>query len=162
MEGGKEILIEVANSAIDDVFADVRPVLLQKTRVPLRLPSYNPFSGDKEQPIYAILEVAESSRYEIQLAWDKNCLGGNACHQGTIGGSANPLVKENGPRVPVTLQGGIRGYFIDAKCGAHCDDSSVDWRQGKYYYSISVKAGSKTSLIKMANSAIADARNQNR
>jgi len=158
----EEILIEVANSAIDDIFGDVTPALLQKTRVPLRLPSYIPGSGDKEQPLYAILEVSESSRYEIQLAWDKNCLGGNACREGTIAGSVDPPVEEHRPRVPVTLKGGIRGYFIDTECGAHCDDSSVGWRQGGYYYSISVKAERKTTLIRMANSAIADARNQNR
>jgi hypothetical protein len=158
----KEILIEVANSSIDDVFGDVRPVLQQKTRVPLRLPSYISSSGDKEVTLYAILEVAELSRYEIQLAWDKNCLGGNACHEGTIGGSTDPLVEQNRPKVPVTLKGGIRGYFIDTECGAHCGDSSISWKQGRYYYSIGIKAERKTTLIKMANSAIADAREQNR
>lgn len=155
--GTKEILIDVANSAIDDVFGDVRPLLLQKTRVPLRLPSYLPYSGFKEQPLYAVLEVAEPSRYEIQLAWDANCLGGNACHEGTVRGSANPLVEKDGPRLPVTLEGGIKGYFIDAECGAHCDDSSVSWKEGGFYYSIGGKAERKSTLIRMADSAIADA-----
>jgi hypothetical protein len=48
-----------------DVFASVMPALRKQTRVPLRLPSFLPDSGDKDSPIYAILESADPQGYEI-------------------------------------------------------------------------------------------------
>ena len=50
----------------------------------------------------------------------------------------------------------VRG--IDFDCGAHCDDASLDWTEEGYYYGISLKAGDKKTLIRVANSAIADLR----
>jgi hypothetical protein len=136
------------------IFNEVIPLLLKKTSVPLRLPEYVPDTDDKETPLYGILEVGEPERYSIQLAWIKNCTGGNACHVGYIGGSKTPFPREHKPEVPVTLRGGIKGSFIDSDCGAHCDDASLDWVEGGYYYGISLKAGNKKTLIRMANSAI--------
>jgi hypothetical protein len=136
------------------IFNEMLPVLRQKTSVPLRLPEYVPDSDDKETTLYSILEVAESERYSIQLAWIKDCTGGNACHVGYIGGSKTPFPPEDKPAVSVTLTGGIKGSFIESDCGAHCDDASLDWAEGGYYYGISLKAGDKKTLIRMANSAI--------
>jgi len=73
------------------IFKEIDPLLLRKTRVPLRLPEYVPYNGDKENPLYAILEVAQPNAYSIQLAWVKDCEGGNACHVGNIGGSKTRL-----------------------------------------------------------------------
>ncbi len=139
----------------NEIFKTVTPVLLQKTSVPLRLPGFIPDNGDKEHPLYAILESADHSSYEIQLAWTKDCNGGNSCHYGTLRGSATPLLEENKTRVTASLLHGIKGYFIAFICGAHCDDSSVGWFEGGYYYSISLKAEKIGTMVKVANSAIA-------
>jgi len=136
------------------IFDEIIPSLLKKTSVPLRLPEYVPDSDDKETILYSILEVAEPERYSIQLAWIKDCAGGNACHVGYIGGSKTPFPPEHKAAVHVTLSGGIKGSFVDSDCGAHCDDASLDWAQGGYYYGISLKGGDKKTLIRMANSAI--------
>ncbi len=48
-----------------------------------------------------------------------------------------------------------QGSFIDFDCGAHCDDASLDWSEGGYYYGISLKAGDKKTLVRIGNSAIA-------
>jgi hypothetical protein len=138
-----------------NIFESVTLDLLQKTHVPLRLPSFIPDNVDEGSPIYAILESAEPASYEIQLAWTKDCKGGNACHYGTVRGSSKTLVEENRARVPVLLEGGIRGYFVDSQCGAHCDDSSIGWTEGEYHYAISLKAEKMETLLKVANSAIA-------
>jgi hypothetical protein len=54
----------------------------------------------------------------------------------------------------VKLANGIRGYFIDAKCGASCSNSDLSWEQKGYRYTVGIKAGSKRDLVKIANSAI--------
>jgi len=144
------------------IFNEMLPLLVKKTSVPPRLPEYVPDSDDKETPLYSILEVAEPERYSIQLAWIKDCAGGNACHVGYIGGSKTPFPPEDKPKVPVTLTGGIKASFTDSDCGAHCDDASIEWAEGAYYYGISLKEGDKKTLIRMANSAIQVAAEQSR
>jgi hypothetical protein len=69
-------------------------------------------------------------------------------------GSTSPIGEKDGPQIPVKLKGGIIGYFVESDCGAHCDDSAIGWREGKYYYSISLKAENKEIMIRIANSAI--------
>lgn len=139
------------------IFNEMIPLLLQKTHVPLRLPEYVPYSDDKETPLYTILQTADEDNYSIQLAWDKDCEGGNACHVGYIGGSKAPPARPQRTVAPVILRGGIKGSLVGFDCGAHCDDASLDWSEGGYYYGISLKAGDKKTLVRMANSAIATA-----
>ncbi len=118
----------------NDIFKEIIPLLLQKTRVPLRLPEYVPYSDDKG--LYAILEVAQPDAYSIQLAWAKDCEGGNACHVGYIGASRTRPQPSYKHKVPVTLTRGIKGAFVDFECGAHCDDASIHWGEGEFYYEI--------------------------
>lgn len=141
-----------SESKPNNIFKEIISSLLQKTRVPLRLPEYVPNSNDKG--LHAILEIAQPGAYSIQLAWVKDCEGGNACHVGYIGGSKTRHQPSDKPAVPVTLAGGIRASFVDFECGAHCDDASLYWSEGEFYYEVSLKAGNKETLIRMANTAI--------
>jgi hypothetical protein len=146
------------------IFAELIPTVRQKTRVPLRLPAFVPFSdadnkeekrGAGEETLYAILDHANTDSYSIQLAFGKDCEGGNACHVGELGGST--VFHDDypdQPKIPVKLRGGIRGFFVVATCGAHCDDSVIYWSEKKYHYLVALKAGSKKELLQMANSAI--------
>jgi len=139
----------------DRIFKEIIPLLLQKTGVPLRLPAYVPDSNDKEHPLYAMVLVADQDHYAIQLAWRPDCEGGNACHVGYIDGSKTAPPHPDKDAAPVTLLGGIKGSFVGFDCGAHCDDASLDWSEGGFYYGISLRAGDKKTLVRMANSAIA-------
>jgi hypothetical protein len=67
------------------------------------------------------------------------------------------LHESGGTKTPVALSGNVQGYFIDAACGANCDDSALYWTEGSNHYSISMKAEKKDTLVKMANSAIVPA-----
>ena len=137
------------------IFNEIVPLLRQKSSVPLRLPEYVPYSDDKEAALYGILDVAGPDGYSIQLAWTKDCEGGNACHVGYIGGSKIPPSHPTDRHiVPVTLTGGIKASFVDFDCGAHCDDASLTWTEGDFHYEISLKAGDMKALVRMANSAI--------
>jgi hypothetical protein len=136
----------------NDIFKEIIPLLLQKTRIPLRLPEYVPYSDDKG--LYAILEVAQPDAHSIQLAWAKDCEGGNACHVGYIGASKTRPQPSDKPELPVALTGGVKGSFVDFERGAHCDEASLHWSEGEFYYEISLKAGDKKTLMLMANTAI--------
>jgi hypothetical protein len=142
----------IPESKPNNIFKETIPSLLRKTRVPLRLPGYVPYSDDKG--LYAILEVAQPDAYSIELAWGRDCEGATACHVGYIGGTKTRPQASDKAEVPVTLTGGIRGSFVDFECGAHCDDASLYWSEGEFYYEVSLKAGNKETLIRMANTAI--------
>ena len=141
-------------------FTKLRSALRGQTDVPIKLPTFLPYIG-AANPIAASLVSTSSSSYEISLGWGQDCFsadlreGAGACHYGTIRGSSVVLSENSGRRIPVILLGGTHGYFVPFTCGAHCDDAAVGWEEGGYHYSISLKAGSKKELVKVANSAIA-------
>lgn len=136
----------------EDIFDSILPQL-QKTKVPLRLPTYLAIE-EETTPLYAIVEKVTSNRYTIQLAFDPDCEGGGACSFGSLTGENAkrkiPVLKGN----QVNLSEDITGYFKDAKCGSSCSDSTLTWEQEGFRYTVGLKAGKKETLIKIANSAI--------
>jgi hypothetical protein len=94
------------------IFDKVLPTLRQRTRVPLKLPSY--IAAEEEtNPLYATITTATSRRYALELAFTENCGGANVCHYGVVSGTT--ARGSNRPRgKPVKLLSGITGYFIDA------------------------------------------------
>lgn len=136
------------------IFSSIHSVLQAKTKLPIRLPTYIPES-DGPNPIYALLESATASNYEIVLAFTKDCTGGNACRLGGI--AAEAITAKSPPHTgeAVSLANGILGYFTNATCGANCSDSTLTWEQNGVRYTVAIKAGKVTTLVKMANSAIA-------
>lgn len=136
-----------------DLFENARKILIRETRVPLRLP--NLAVGYKDtSSLSAIVEAADATHYYIQIATTPDCLDGTNCHVGSIIGSIERISVKKGPKIPVKLALGIKGFFVDSDCGAHCDDSSINWKEGEYYYSINLRAAKKEMMIKLANSAI--------
>lgn len=150
-------LQDVANITVDGgpagALKELQSGVLSKTAVPVRWPLSIPYSDDKKAPLYAIA-AANHDGYEVELAWDPRCSGQNVCHYGSIRGSSKAIAENEGQRQSVTLHHGIRGYFIDSTCGAHCDDAAIGWAEGNFHYSISMKAGDEPTLTRMANSAI--------
>lgn len=145
----------IPQGSFDDktIFQSVLPALKQKTRVPLRLPTYLATENETYK-LYAIVETATPARYQLQLAFDPECNGGNACRYGFVAGQT---VRSRAGRLKgkaVKLARGITGYFIDATCGANCTDSTLSWNQDGYRYTVGVKAGRVATLRKIANSAI--------
>jgi hypothetical protein len=134
-------------------YDSIRERLIKETKVPLHLPAFIPFTGDSSNPVFAILDSTDMGRYEIQLAWSADCNGGNWCHLGSIQGSTDPISIE-GRKIPVSLRGGVKGYFVSSRCYAYCTDATILWSQDGAHYSIGIKAGDEKLLLKMANSAI--------
>lgn len=136
------------------IFSSILPILKAQTKLPIRLPTYIPES-DGPNPIYAIIETATASEYQIMLAFTKDCTGGTACRLGYISAAANTAKTPALMGKTIVLAEGITGYFTDAVCGANCSDATLVWEQNSVRYTVAIKAGKVATLVKMANSAIA-------
>lgn len=140
------------------IFSELLPKLQAQTKLPIRLPAYIPESDSSEPPPYALLESANSSEYQIQLAFTEDCMGESACHLGSIVAEAITSESADLTGKTVALTDGITGYFTDATCGASCSDATLIWEQNLVRYTIAIKAGRVETLVKMANSALATVR----
>ena len=148
-----QLIAQQSKIQLNPVFKSILPKLKQKTQIRILLPKFIPES-DGENPIYAIIEAATPKKYDILLDFTPDCYGASACHLGVVSAEA---VTHKTPRLSgkaVSLAKGITGYFVDFTCGAGCSDATLTWRQEGVQYVVGLKAGDRTSLIKMANSAI--------
>lgn len=148
-----QLIAQQSKTPLHPVFKSILPKLKQKTQIRILLPKFIPES-DGENPIYAIIEAVTQKKYEILLGFSPDCNGASACRLGSVSAEA---VTRKTPRLtgkPVSLAKGITGYFVDFSCGAGCSDATLTWRQQGVQYVVGVKAGDRTSLVKMANSAI--------
>ncbi|MEH2182753.1 hypothetical protein [Nostoc sp.] len=148
-----QLIAQQSKIQLHPVFKSILPKLKQKTQIKILLPKFIPES-DGENPIYAIIEAVTQKKYEILLGFSPDCNGGTACRLGVLSAEA---VTRKTPRLTgksVSLAKGITGYFVDFTCGANCSDATLSWRQQGVQYIVGLKAGDRTSLIKMANSAI--------
>lgn len=144
---------QLTQSLRHPIFSEILPRLKIQTKLTIRLPAYIPES-DGSNRIYAILETANASKYEILLTFTEDCTEGNACRLGST--SAEAIIPESLlTGKPIALANGITGYFTDATCGANCSDATLTWEQNSVRYTIAIKASKMTTLVKMANSAIA-------
>ncbi|WP_413171869.1 hypothetical protein [Anabaena azotica] len=135
------------------VFKSILPKLKKNSQIKILLPTYVPES-DGENPLYAILETSTKNKYDILLGFSPDCSGGTACRLGIISAEAINSKTSKLTGKAVSLAKGITGYFVDAKCGANCSDATLTWRQKGVQYTIGLKAGKQTDLVKMAKSVI--------
>lgn len=137
------------------IFRTIFPALKYQTKILILLPEYVPETETPNQ-VFAILEKSTPKHYQIMLAFAEDCRGGNACRMGSISGEEGiPKTTSIEPEI-VNLSENIKAYFIPSKCGANCSDATLIWSQGEYFYTVAIKAGNKDTLIKIANSAIAN------
>jgi len=137
------------------IFRPIFPALKYQTKVPILLPGYVP-EADQSNPVFAILEAGTRSKYQILLAFTEDCQGGNACRLGEVSGETIPAPASPLKGETVALTESKTGYFVESRCGANCSDSTLTWGQTGHRYTVAIKAGSQATLIKMANSAIAN------
>jgi|SRR5215472_8697691 len=128
--------------------------LRETTKIPLRLPSFIPYSDDPSSQVYSSIIFVNGTSYAIDLSFTPDCTGGNSCHLGSIrSAEGTAMWSEHGS--PVHLVNGLTSYFTPASCGgAGCTDAELFWTQDGFSYSVSLKAGSRSELIRMAQSMI--------
>lgn len=134
------------------IFERVVPQLRQRTRVAIKLPSYIA-SETETYPLYAIITVATSTRYVLELAFTQDCGGSDVCHYGMVSGTRVPGSKRPNGKA-VKLVRGIIGYFVDAKCHRVCSDSTLTWQEDGHRHTVGIKSADIETLRKVANSAI--------
>lgn len=135
------------------VFKPILPKLKKNSQIRILLPNYIP-GLEGESPLYAIIEAATKKQYDIILGFSPDCNGGSACRFGMISAEA---INKTTPRLTgkaISLAKGMTAYFVDAKCGANCSDSTLTWRQKGVQYTIGLKAGKQKDLVEMAKSVI--------
>jgi hypothetical protein len=107
--------------------------------------------------------VAEPGEYEISLEYGTDCHGAGACRYGSLAGkwiasmepeSFGNFVFEPDRAQMVELAQGITGYFIEANCGANCDDAKLFWVYDGFEYVLGLKGGQQEDLVELANAAI--------
>ncbi len=119
--------------------------------------------GEGLPPVLPYLFTAEADQYEISLDFGPDCRGAGACHYGIVAGKrvtgnepedTRTIVFEEDRAQKVTLANGIEGYFVEALCGASCDDARVFWVYNGFQHVIGMKAGAQEDVVAMANAAI--------
>ncbi|MGH2387903.1 MAG: hypothetical protein ACRDIE_06820 [Chloroflexota bacterium] len=156
-----------ARAATNGAAAVYAPVKadLQHVLIPVALPTTFPM-GDMPNGtrVYAGIEEysLSATTYIVDLGFTKDCAGGGACRLGEAtggwtGDTPGVLVPARGG-VPIALHGGAKGTFYPFTCGAGCGDSVILWHAHGIPYTVSLKAGSRSNVLRMANSAIANTR----
>lgn len=143
-------------------FGEMQSIVLNE--VPPMLPPEFPVEAGLPE-IVPYLITGMPDEYEFSLDYGYDCHGAGACHYGVITGmrTASPVPVgtstfpfEADRAEQIILANGITGYFVDATCGANCNDSQVWWVYSGYQYSIGLKAGPKDLVVALANAAIAN------
>jgi hypothetical protein len=93
---------------------------------------------------------ASARGYDIQLAYARNCFDATACFLAEFWGNpGNIFLKKR-----VALAHGITGAYAGISCGASCGPASIQWKESGVLYTIQWRAGTKATMIALADSAI--------
>ena len=128
---------------------------LRMSGVPLRLPTLFPFPPGYEETLYACGPEADKTTYFVDLGTEYPC--SHATHYGTVQGSTHPFAYGHGERAAILLDNGIDGEFESFTCGGSCDDDSLTWKQGGYFYRVTMSVDYSGLIKNFANSMIDDA-----
>lgn len=128
----------------------------------LMLPPDFPVEAGQPAIVPNIL-TAEPGEYEVSLDYGVDCHGAGACRYGSLAGkkvtsdrpeSTRNFIFEGDRAQPVTLANNIQGYFIEANCGANCNDAKIFWIYNGFQYMLGLKGGQQADVIDLANAAI--------
>jgi hypothetical protein len=130
--------------------------------LPLMLPAEFPVE-EGLPAIQPYVYTAEPDEYEASLDYGAECQGAGACHYGSLTAkrveSATPMSTTNfefdaARAQKVTLNKGIEGYFVEALCGATCDDAKVFWIYDGVQYMVGLKGAGQAAVVELANAAL--------
>jgi hypothetical protein len=145
-------------------FRPVRTVLKKKVSLKLAIPKMLPKTYADKEEFYCTVTKLQRDEYEVMIGYTADCNGGNACRLGSFYGKHTGQHRITGTddypferklAKPVQLRQGIKGYFVDATCGANCSDSKIFWTVNGWEYMVGLKVGKLSQVKQLANSAIA-------
>jgi hypothetical protein len=88
--------------------------------------------------------------YDIQLAYARNCFDATACFLAEFWGNPGKIFL----KTRVALAHGITGAYAGISCGASCGPATVQWKESGMLYTVQWRAGTKATMIALADSAI--------
>jgi len=137
-------------------YQKVLPELEQTFHGPIRLPVYL-LTVHGHYDLYPQLHLVSENGYEvIYAATSELCEGQHVCSWGYMKASKEP--EELTAPHKVQLARGYTGLYQEMECAAYCDEGMMEWKEGSFYYTVAIKAGSKKDLTAAANSAILSVR----
>ena len=144
--------IQIARSETAVAVSEILPKLKGKTQVPIFIPS-SIFVAEK---MY-YQTTAKPDSYTISMEFTADCRGTGACtfgeNRGQKGGEFTTKIEGVTKTLKnVQLARGVKGVFHNG-CGAYCT-ATLQWKTQGFLYTIAIKNGAESDLIKMANSAI--------
>jgi hypothetical protein len=159
--------LPVARAAVNNAATVYAPIKasLQNVFIPVALPTTFPLGKmPSSTRIYADIQgnSLSATTYIVDLGYTKDCNGAGACGYGEVtggwtGDTPGVLSPLKGG-IPITLRGGVKATFYPFTCGASCGDSVILWHHKGIPYTVSIKAGSRSDVLLMANSAVANTR----
>ena len=120
----------------------------KKGRVAVLLPAM--FSADAPASRLYGSGGATSRGYDIQLAYARNCFDATACFLAEFWGNPGKIYL----RTRVALALGITGAYRGISCGASCGPATIQWKESGVLYTVQWRAGTKATMIALADSAI--------
>lgn len=130
--------------------------LKNSTRVPIFIPSILPFS---DRPYFN--SEGTTNSYSLTFNYTPDCKGSTACSIGSMeaekgGQFIAPMEGSTRTFKNIQLANETKGVFHNG-CGAYCT-ATVEWKNQDILYRVSVKNGTESDAIQIANSAIQSGR----
>ncbi len=142
------------SAAVNPVFRPLLPQLKGVT-VPVLLPTYIPLQNAGNGRLYATVDDRGTYSYLIDIGFTPDCRGATACRLGEVTGGPEvdtPTIFDYPRGRHVRLRNGALALYYPYTCGAGCGDSVLVFQVDGTVYTASLKAGSLSEVLAMANS----------
>ncbi len=154
MSAGLHATLPTRSPAVNPVF---RPLLsqLKGVTVPVLLPTYIPRRSAGNPRLYATVDDRSTYSYLIDIGFTPDCRGATVCRLGEITGGpevGTPTIFDYPRGRHVRLRNGALALYYPYTCGASCGDSVLVFQVDGTVYTASLKAGSLSDVLAMANS----------
>jgi hypothetical protein len=93
---------------------------------------------------------ATARGYDIQLAYARDCFDATACFLAEFWGNPGKIYL----KTRVVLAHAITGAYRGISCGASCGPATIQWKESGVLYTVQWRAGTKATMIALADSAI--------
>jgi hypothetical protein len=125
--------------------------LRTSVRIPILLPLHLKRYADTP-PLDARIDDVASGGYFLSVD-PRGCENARSCHIFTMTGYPLASSPISAGHIQTTLADGKQAFYTHFTCGSSCSDSTLVWDTPTgYRYSVGIKAGNESELVRLANS----------
>lgn len=146
---------------ISNIPANAAPIeietVIDELQPQTTLPIWMPDEISQLEQVYISLYIIPNF-YSIYFDMAPDCGGTTACNYSSFKAKRDgqfTMVDDLGPRdeiTPIRFENGMSGQFVKT-CGPYCV-ARVQWRLGDILYSASIKNGTQSETVELANSIL--------